>query len=139
MASEPTPRWRPGPRAIAAIGIAVAAVGVFGTWTAVGPVSFNGTQGPNDGWLVLLALALALGCLRSLAHGSWFGVAAIAGASLVIGWVAIQDWLENREALAADPGYGLVLVLAGSVALAASAVLRGLQLADARRPTVRGA
>jgi hypothetical protein len=131
-------RWRPGPLAIAAIGIAVAAVGVFCTWTTVGPVSLNGTQGPNDGWLVLIALAFALGCLRSLAHGSWFGVAAIAGVSLVIGWVAIEDWLENREVLDADVGYGLVLVLAASVALAASAVVRGLQLADWRRATPFG-
>jgi hypothetical protein len=128
-------RWRPGPLAIAAIGIAVAAVGVFSTWTSVGPVSLNGTQGPNDGWLVLIALAFALGCLRSLAHGSWFGVAAIAGVSLVIGWVAMEDWLENRKVLNADAGYGLVLVLAASVALAASAVVRGLQLADGRRAT----
>jgi hypothetical protein len=111
----------------------VAAVGVFCPWTNAGPVSLNGTQGPNDGWLVLIVLAFTLGCLRSLAHGSWFGVAAVAGFSLVIGWVAIEDWLENREALLADAGYGLVLVLAGSVALAASAVMRGLQLADARR------
>jgi hypothetical protein len=96
-------------------------------------VSLNGTQGPNDGWLVLIVIAIALGCLRSLAHGSWFGVTVIAGVSLVIGWVAIEDWLQNREALGADAGYGLMLVLAGSVALAASAVMRGLQLADVRR------
>ena len=101
-------------------------------------MSLNGTQGPSDAWLILIALAFALGCLRSLAHGSWFGVAAIVGVSLVIGWVAIEDWLENREVLDADAGYGLVLVLAASVALAASAVVRGLQLADARRATPFG-
>jgi hypothetical protein len=101
-------------------------------------VSLNGTQGPNDAWLVLIALAFALGCLRPLAHGSWFGVAAVVGVSLVIGWVAIEDWLENREVLDADVGYGLVLVLAASVALAASAVVRGLQLADWRRATHSG-
>jgi hypothetical protein len=133
LADDVARRRQPGPRAIAAIGIAVAAVGVFSTWTSAGPVSLNGTQGPNDGWLVLIVLAITVGCLRSLARGSWLGVAAIAGGSLVIGWVAIEDWLENREALVADAGYGLILVLAGSVALAASAVMRGLQLADARR------
>jgi cardiolipin synthase A/B len=104
---------------------------VFATWTSAGPVSLNGTQGPNDGWLVLIALAFALGCLRSLAHGWWLGVAGVAGASLVVGWVAIEDWLENRDALDADPGYGLFLVLAASLALAAAAVVRGVQLVDA--------
>jgi hypothetical protein len=113
----------------------MAAVGVFGTWTSAGPVSLNGTQGPNDGWLVLIALAVGLGCLRSLAHGSWFAVAGIAGVAIVIGWVTIEDWLENREALDADVGYGLVLVLAASIGLGVSAVMRALQLADARHAT----
>ena len=123
---------RPGPRAIAAIAIVAAAVGVFSTWTSDGPVSLNGTQGPNDGWLVLIALVFVLCCLRSLRHGSWLGVAAVGGGSLVIGWVATKDWLENRDALDADAGYGLVLVIGASIALAASAIARGLQLADAR-------
>jgi cardiolipin synthase A/B len=126
---------RPGPLAIAAIGIAVAAVGVFCTWTSDGPVSLNGVQGPNDGWLVLIALVFALACLRSLGRGSWFGVVAVAGVSLVAAWVTIEDWLENRDVLAADVGYGLVLVLAASAALAAAAVVRGLELVDARRAT----
>jgi hypothetical protein len=120
------------------IGIAVAAVGVFCAWTNDGPVSLNGTQGPNDGWLVLIALLVALGLLRSLARGSWFDVVAVVGASLVIGWVAIEDWLENRDVLGAGVGYGLVLVLLASIALLASAVWRGLQLADARRATPFG-
>jgi cardiolipin synthase A/B len=135
LADEAQSRWRPGPLAIAVIGLAVAAVGVFCTWTNDGPVSFNGTQGPNDGWLVLIAFLVALGFLRSLARGSWFGVVAVAGASLVIGWVAIEDWLENRDVLGAGVGYGLVLVLLASIALLASAVWRGLQLADTRRAT----
>jgi hypothetical protein len=136
LADEPTPRrWRPGPQAIAAIGIAVGTFGVFATWTNAGPVSLNGTQGPNDGWLVIIALAFALGFLRSLGHGWWLAVAGVAEASLVVGWVAIEDWLQNRDALDADPGYGLFLVLAASLALAAAAVMRGLQLVDARRAT----
>jgi cardiolipin synthase A/B len=135
LADEATRRRRPGPRAIAAIAIALAAVGVFGTWTNAAPVSFNGTQGPNDGWLVLIALAVALGCLRSLTRGWWFAVTAVAGCALVVAWVAIEDWRENRAVLDADVGYGLVLVLAGSVALVASAVMRGLQLGRGAAPT----
>jgi cardiolipin synthase A/B len=113
----------------------VAAVGVFCTWTNAGPVSLNGTQGPNDGWLVLVALAVALGCLRSLARGWWFAVTAVAGCALVVGWVAIEDWRENAAVLDADVGYGLVLVLVGSIAVAAAAVMRGVQLARGTVPT----
>src|SRR4051812_23349960 len=29
-------------------------VGVFSTWASYGPVSLNGTQGPNNGWLVVI-------------------------------------------------------------------------------------
>jgi cardiolipin synthase len=135
VTDEAPRRRRPGPRAIAAIGIALAAVGVFCTWTTAGPVSLNGTQGPNDGWLVLIALAVALCCLRSLARGWWFAVTAVAACALVVAWVAIEDWRENGAVLDADVGYGLLLVLAGSVILAASAVMRGLQLARGTAPT----
>jgi cardiolipin synthase A/B len=135
VAGDVTSRWRPGPRAIAAIGIAVGAVGVFCTWTTVGPVSLNGTQGPNDGWMVIIVLAIALACLRSLARGWWFAVAAVAACALVVAWVAVEDWRENSAVLDADVGYGLVLVLAASVALAASAVMRGLQLVRGETPT----
>jgi cardiolipin synthase A/B len=127
--------WRPGPRGVAAIAIAVAAFGVFGTWTSDGPVSLNGVQGPNDGWLIIVVLGIALGCLRSVARGWWFAVAAVAGVSVVVAWVAIEDWLENRAVFGAQVGYGLVLVLLASVALAGSAVMRGLELVEARRAT----
>jgi cardiolipin synthase A/B len=102
-------------------------------------VSLNGTQGPNDGWLVLIVLAIAAACLRSLARGWWFAVVAVAGCSLVVAWVAIEDWRENSAVLDADVGYGLVLVLLASVALAASAVMRGLQLVGERRARPSGA
>jgi cardiolipin synthase len=127
--------WRPGPRGVAAIAIAVAAFGVFCTWTSDGPVSLNGVQGPNNGWLIIIVLGIALGCLRSLARGWWFAVAAVAGVSVVVAWVAIEDWLENRAVLGAQVGYGLVLVLLASVALAGSAVWRGVQLVEAPRAT----
>jgi hypothetical protein len=42
------------------IAIAVAVVGVFCTWTTDGPVSLNGTQGPHDGWLVVIVAVPAL-------------------------------------------------------------------------------
>ena len=50
-----TPRWRDSsaePRHVDAIAAIV--VGVFSTWLTDGPVTLNGTQGPNNGWLVVL-------------------------------------------------------------------------------------
>ena len=48
--------------AIAArIAIAAVVIGVFLTWTADDPVTLNGTQGPNNGWLAVIVAAFALG------------------------------------------------------------------------------
>ena len=117
------------------VAIAVAAVGVFSTWTDNGPVSLNGTQGPNNGWLVLIVAAFALGWTRSMARGSWVGVVGILGCSVVMGWTAVDNWVESRDVLGASASYGLLLVVAASVALGCVAVVRGVELA--RRP--RGA
>ena len=122
-------------RLVVWVAIAVAAVGVFSTWTDDGPVSLNGTQGPNNGWLVLIVAAFALGWTRSMARGSWVGVVGMLGCSVVMGWTAIENWVDNREVLGATASYGLLLVVAASVALGCVAVVRGVELA--RRP--RGA
>ncbi len=114
------------------VAIAVAAVGVFSTWTDNGPVSLNGTQGPNNGWLVLIVAAFALGWTRSMARGSWVGVVGILGCSVVMGWTAVDNWVESRDVLGASASYGLLLVVAASVALGCVAVVRGVELA--RRP-----
>jgi hypothetical protein len=118
---------------VASVAIAAAAIGVFSTWTSDEPVSLNGTQGPNNGWLVLIAGGFALGWARSLASGSWFAVAGVLGASIVMGWTAVENWLDNRDVFGAQASYGLILVVGASVALAASAVWRGLELADDQR------
>jgi len=119
-------------RLVVWIAVAAAAVGVFSTWTHDGPVSLNGTQGPNDGWLVLIVAAFALGWARSMGRGSWVGVIGVLGSSVVMAWTAVESWLESRDVLGASAGYGLVLVVAASVALGCVAVLRGVELA--RRP-----
>ena len=36
------------------VAIAILVVGVFSTWTVAGPVTLNGTEGPNNGWLVVI-------------------------------------------------------------------------------------
>jgi hypothetical protein len=108
--------------------IAAAAVGVFSTWTNDGPVSLNGTQGPNNGWLVLIVAAFALGWGRSMARGSWIGVVGMLGSSVVMGLTAVENWVDSREVLGATASYGLLLIVAASVALCLVAVVSGVEL-----------
>ena len=114
---------------LASVAVAVAVLGVFLTWTSVGKASLDGTQGPNNGWLVVIVGAFALGLIRPMARGSWVGVIGVFGASIVMFWTAMENWLDNRDVLEGTAGLGLVLVVAGAVALAASAVVRGLHVA----------
>lgn len=111
---------------IALVAVAAVVVGVFSTWTTVGPVTLNGTQGPNNGWLVVIVAAFALAWTRSLARGSWISVVGVFGAAVVIAWTAVENWLDNREVLGASVGYGLVLVIAASAVLAGTAVATAL-------------
>jgi uncharacterized membrane protein YhhN len=106
---------------------------VFLTWTTDGPVTLNATQGPNSGWLVLIVAAFALAWTPSMARGSWTGVIGVLGASLVMSWTAIENWLDSRDVFGASASYGLLLVVAASVALAGAAVARGAELANVRR------
>jgi len=109
------------------IAVAAVLVGVFVTWVVDGPVRLDGTQGPNNGWLSLIVAALALVWIRLL--GSWPGVIGVLGSGLVIGWTALENWLDARATIGASPRLGLVLVLAGSVALTTVAVLQAVELA----------
>ena len=88
----------------------------------------DGTQGPNNGWLVVIVAALALGWVRSMARGSWVGVVGVAGAGIVIGWTAIENWLDSRQVLGAGVRYGLLIVVAAGVALVCTAAAHGLSL-----------
>ncbi|HET9509045.1 MAG TPA: hypothetical protein VFO81_13945 [Gaiellaceae bacterium] len=119
-------------RAAAPLAIAVAVVGVFCTWTNDGPVSLNGTQGPHDGWLVVIVAAPAFLWARSLATGTWVAVVGSLGSAAVIGWTALASWRDSRDVLGASVGYGLLLVVGASLVLAAAGVARGLELLHVR-------
>ena len=114
-------------RLVCRIAVAAVLVGVFVTWLADGPIRLDGTQGPNDGWLAAIVAGLALLWIRML--GSWPGVIGVLGSGLVIGWTALDDWLDARAVIGASPRLGLALVLAGSVALTAVAVVQAVELA----------
>jgi hypothetical protein len=103
-------------------------VGVFVTWVADGPIQLDGAQGPNNGWLAAIMALLALPWLRMLERGSWVGVVGVLGSGLVIGWTALENWLDARATIGASVGFGLLLVLAGSVILIAAAVTQGVEL-----------
>jgi hypothetical protein len=118
-------------RLVCRVGVAAVLVGVFVTWIADGPIRLDGTQGPNDGWLALIVAALALLWIRML--GSWPGVVGVLGSGLVIGWTALDDWLDARAVIGASPRLGLALVLAGSVALTAVAVVQAVELVQQLR------
>ena len=109
-------------------------LGVFLTWTTDGPIRLDGTDATNNGWLVLIVAAFALGWTRALTAGSWVGVVGVLGASIVIASTAVENWLDSRAVLGARASYGLVLVVAASVALAAAAVARASTLARSAFP-----
>jgi hypothetical protein len=110
------------------IAVAAVLIGVFVAWLTDGPVRLDGTQGPNSGWLVLILALLALWWIRLLERRSWLGVVGVLGTGLVIGWTALENWLDARAVLGASLAPGLVLVLAGSIGLTAAAVVQAVEL-----------
>jgi hypothetical protein len=131
--SDPNPRGdrEVERRFVCRIAVAAVLLGVFVAWVADGPVRLDGTQGPNNGWLALIVAGLALLWIRML--GSWPGVIGVLGSGLVIGWTALENWLDARAVIGASPRLGLALVLAGSVALTAVALVQAVQLAQELR------
>ena len=109
------------------VAVAAALVGVFVTWVADGPIRLDGTQGPNNGWLAVIVAVLALVWIRML--GSWPGVIGVLGSGLVIGWTALENWLDARATIGASAAPGLLLILAASVVLTAVAAAQGVELA----------
>jgi hypothetical protein len=112
--------------------IAAILVGVFSTWLTDGPVTLNGTQGPNNGWLVVLIAVPTIAWARMMERGSWVGAVGVLGASLVFGWTAIENWREGGDAFGASVSYGLLVVIASSIVLGGTAVVRGVELVRLR-------
>jgi hypothetical protein len=128
--------WNQRLQVVSATALLVVVVGVFCTWTTVGPVTLNGTEGPNNGWLVVILAVISLGWSRLMRRDTWTGAIGAVGvllAAVVICWTVIENWLDSRDVLDASVAYGLLLVLAGGVALGAAAVLRGIELVRSAR------
>ena len=118
---------------VALVAIVAVFVGTFSTWATAGPVTLNGVQGPNDGWLVVILAACAVGWARLMLRGSWLGVIGVLGTALVIVWTVYEDRRDARDVLGASTGHGLLLVVAGGIVLGATAVAAGIGLARSRR------
>lgn len=112
---------------VAWVAVVAVLVGTFSTWITAGPVTLNGIQGPNDGWLVVILSACAAGWARSLARGSGVGVAGVLGCAIVMLWTVYEDWRDARDVLGGDAGHGLLLVVAGAGVLAGAAVAAALR------------
>jgi hypothetical protein len=122
------------PRAIRALvlsGLAIAALSVFLRWTADALVALDGTEGSNDGWLVIIMVAFAAGWTRSLLRGSRTAVVGVTGAAVVIAWTAVENWYDARQATGAAVSYGLLLVIAASALLACGALLAAARTGEA--------
>ena len=126
------PHWQ---RWIVRVALVVVLIGVFATWTVDGSVRLNGIQGSNDGWLVAILAVLGFVWARMMERGALVGAAALVATSIVVGWTAIADWLDARETVGASAAHGLLLVVVGSLVLAATACACGMRL----RREARGA
>jgi hypothetical protein len=115
-------------RVVSRTSIAAGLVGVFSTWATAGPVTLNGVEGPNNGWLVVLVALSTLVWTRWMEHGSWVGVVGVLGSAVVMCATALEDWSDNRDVLGASVGWGLLLVVVASIALGVTALLRGVEL-----------
>lgn len=116
----------------AAVSLVCMLIGAFGSWVSVLGASVSGTDGSNDGWIVVGACVVAGAALvrylqaprRSAAIG--VSLAGAVGAAVTI-WdrVDISNRIEDAGEFAgalARVGWGLNLALAGSVSLALAGV-----------------
>lgn len=94
-------------------------------------MTLNGTEGPNNGWLIVTLAVPVFFWARMMESDSWtgwIGVLGVLGASLVMVWTALESWSDNREILDASMGHGLVLVVAAGATLALVSAYRGVEL-----------
>ena len=106
------------PFLLASMGAAlIAVIGSIGPWASLGPLETTGTEG-GDGWIVIVCVALAAGLLwlgnSNVKRWPFVTACVLASLALLIGVIDYAD--ANDKAL--EVGWGLVLVLIGSLALA---------------------
>ena len=99
-------------------------VGAFGPWATVFQVSIRGTDGSNDGWLVVAVAAIGGGLYYVLRRrsdaGVWPLLAGLAGLAVTV--VDRQDLTILGFAGVVHVGWGLNLALAASISMALAGV-----------------
>ncbi len=119
-------------------------VGAFGPWVKALGQSASGTDGSNDGWLVVgaavLGCALFFAMRKTRVGGVWPLLAGIAGLA-----VTLYDRNHLNNAInrggpfaqaVAQIGWGLNLALAASISLGIAGVVYFFQRPEAQPPTV---
>lgn len=110
-------------------------IGAFGPWATVLAISIGGTDGSNDGWLVVAAAGigggLAYAMRRSRGSGAWALVGGIAGLAVTAyDRSHIQNAISQGGAFAqalGNVGWGLNLALIASISMALSGLVALLQ------------
>jgi hypothetical protein len=106
--------------------VALAIVGVFGTWRRAGPVSLDGFEGPHNGWLVIVFALIALVAIGSLSRGGWLGIGTVLGCAAVMIFTAAENVADESDVVGGTSGWGVWLTLASSALLAAVALSAGV-------------
>ncbi len=102
-------------------------IGAFGPWAKVFAFSLSGTDGSNDGWLIVVIAAVSIGLFLWARQARFTSLAVIFGG--VLG--AIVTISDRRDLTSADDagelgdglvqiGWGLNLALLASISLAVS-------------------
>jgi hypothetical protein len=117
-------------------------VGAFGPWLRVLGQSVGGTDGSNDGWLVVAAAVIG-GLLfyttrTRRAAGVWDFLAGIAGIAVTLyDRSNVQNAIDNSGAFAqalVQVGWGLNLALAASVSMTVAAAVHWFKTREQEHP-----
>jgi hypothetical protein len=106
-------------------------IGAFGPWAKVLALSVSGTDGSNDGWLVVAAAAIAallFFLLRNQARaGLWPVLGGVAGAAIALydrhSFTSAVDQGGVLAHAVAQVGWGLNLTILASVSLLVAGVV----------------
>jgi cardiolipin synthase len=116
--------------------------GVFGRWWSTGPVSLNGFDGPNNGWLVIIFALIALAGISATSRGSWLGIVTVFGSAVAMTFIAVENVVDDGDVLGGSSGWGVWLSIASSVVLGGAAVVAAVRRVQGRfvaapRPPVK--
>jgi hypothetical protein len=113
-------------------------IGSFGAWVKLGAMSVSGTDGSNDGWVVVIAAVLGLLLLvlsrRHRVAGLWALLAGLAGAATTVyDRNNVQDKIHQGGALVqalASVGWGLNVAMIASFSLLIAGIAWLIQITD---------